>query len=89
MIDSKKQVNRKKKVLKRLGTTSDKLETQSSVSSSTNNQDQDVIIKVEPDEESKEDSRKKEEEIWKNNPSESIEKSREEEFEEYLADLLL
>ncbi|XP_074094214.1 protein FRA10AC1 [Cotesia typhae] len=85
----KKQVNRKKKVLKRLGTTSDKLETQSSVSSSTNNQDQDVIIKVEPDEESKEDSRKKEEEIWKNNPSESIEKSREEEFEEYLADLLL
>ncbi|CAG5089095.1 Similar to Fra10ac1: Protein FRA10AC1 homolog (Mus musculus) [Cotesia congregata] len=85
----KKQVHRKKKGLKRLGTTSDKLETQSTASSSTNNQDQDTIIKVEPDEESKEDSGKKEEEIWKNNPSESIEKSREEEFEEYLADLLL
>lgn len=84
----KKEVHKKKKELKRLGTAPRKLETQSNASSSTENPE--ITVKIEPEEDdNKESSGNNASEIWKGNVSESVEKSREEEFEEYLADLLL
>ncbi|XP_050483977.1 protein FRA10AC1 [Bombus huntii] len=86
---SQKREAKKHKTLKRLGTNT---ETPSSIPSTST-----VPIKIEEDEgtsnvgKSIDDTEKDEDEskIWKEKPIENLEKTREEEFEEYLADLLM
>ncbi|XP_033359572.1 protein FRA10AC1 [Bombus vosnesenskii] len=86
---SQKREAKKHKTLKRLGTNT---ETPSSMPSTST-----VPIKIEEDEgtsnvgKSIDDTEKDEDEskIWKEKPIENLEKTREEEFEEYLADLLM
>ncbi|XP_034943076.1 protein FRA10AC1 homolog [Chelonus insularis] len=92
---SQKREIKRNKALKRLGVTSD----QSHPSASSSTDISEVTVKEEKHEaneedkdrqgELTEDNKIKESEIWKKKPEEGIEKSREEEFEEYLADLLL
>lgn len=86
---SQKREAKKHKTLKRLGTNT---ETSSSMPSTST-----VPIKIEEDKGTSnvgkpiEDTEKDEDEskIWKEKPIENLEKTREEEFEEYLADLLM
>ncbi|XP_003484854.1 protein FRA10AC1 [Bombus impatiens] len=86
---SQKREAKKHKTLKRLGTNT---ETPSSMPSTST-----VPIKIEEDKgtsnvgKSIDDTEKDEDEskIWKEKPIENLEKTREEEFEEYLADLLM
>ncbi|XP_071866775.1 protein FRA10AC1 homolog [Bombus fervidus] len=86
---SQKREAKKHKTLKRLGTNN---ETPSSMPSTSK-----VSIKIEEDKGTSnvgkpiEDTEKDEDEskIWKEKPIENLEKTREEEFEEYLADLLM
>lgn len=83
---SQKHEAKKHKTLKRLGTNGETPRNTPSTST--------VEIKIEDNEgtnnseklvETKEDESK----IWKEKPVENLEKTREEEFEEYLADLLM
>lgn len=85
---SQKREIKKHKALKRLGRNS---ELQTDVPSTSA-----VTIKIEEDdttnnaaEESVAQTEKDESTIWKEKPADSSEKTREEEFEEYLADLLM
>lgn len=84
---SKKREVKRHKALKRLGVDA---KTDSSAPSTST-----VHVKIEEDEaensteKSAEEPRKDESKIWKEKPVESLEKTREEEFEEYLADLLM
>ncbi|XP_076300964.1 protein FRA10AC1 homolog [Lasioglossum baleicum] len=85
---SQKREVKKHKALKRLGRSS---ESQTDVPSTSA-----VTIKIEEDnttnntaEESIAQTEKDESTIWKEKPADSSEKTREEEFEEYLADLLM
>ncbi|OAD59882.1 Protein FRA10AC1 like protein [Eufriesea mexicana] len=84
---SQKREAKKHKTLKRLGTNSETLSSKASTST--------VHIKTEENEvmsnteESVEETKKDESKIWKEKPIENLEKTREEEFEEYLADLLM
>lgn len=87
---SQKREASKKKVLKRLGTNS---ETRNSVPSTST--DVETMVKIEEceisdnAEKSGQQSAQDEAQIWKEKPAESLEKTREEEFEEYLADLFM
>lgn len=92
---SQKREVKRKKALKRLGTNAE-----STQRASSSNQLSEVTIKIEEEDptEIKEDENKdaeipkekiNETEIWKGKVVEGVEKSREEEFEEYLADLFL
>lgn len=84
---SQKREAKKRKSLKRLGTN---IETPSGTPSTSV-----VQVKTEENEAtdntdtSVEETQKDESTIWKEKPVESLEKTREEEFEEYLADLLM
>lgn len=76
--------------MKRLGTNSEThISTPSTPSTST------VTVKIEDDiavdnvTEATEQTDKDESNIWKEKPADNLEKTREEEFEEYLADLLM
>ncbi|KAK0173067.1 hypothetical protein PV328_006320 [Microctonus aethiopoides] len=89
----KKEVKRKK-ALKRLGKTSDELEIPAATSGSSKIPE--VVVKEEKQDEKEctmdttlEHDEKDESLIWKDKPTEGGEKSREEEFEEYLTDLFL
>ncbi|XP_011301313.1 protein FRA10AC1 homolog [Fopius arisanus] len=87
---TKKREVKRQKALKRLGTSPDK----SQISSSSNESPgTETAIKVVAENGDKpEDSQSSETDdtnIWKGKPVEGVEKSREEEFEEYLADLFL
>lgn len=55
---------------------------------SSSNQVPEVEIKLENEEDPKE-TKEEDQDIWKGKPTEGVEKSRDEEFEEYLADLFL
>ncbi|XP_053998518.1 protein FRA10AC1 [Hylaeus anthracinus] len=84
---SQKREAKRHKTLRRLGTN---LETRDSIPSTSA-----VEIKIEENEavnnseKSIEQTEKDESKIWKEKPVDSLEKTREEEFEEYLADLLM
>lgn len=84
---SKKREVKRHKALKRLGTN---VETDNTAPSTST-----VCVKIEEDEagncneKSVEEPQKDESQIWKEKPVESLEKTREEEFEEYLTDLLM
>ncbi|XP_076631776.1 protein FRA10AC1 homolog [Colletes latitarsis] len=84
---SQKREAKKHKTLKRLGTN---LETHDSTpSTSTVNIKTEEIQVINDIEESAKQTNKDESKIWKEKPMDGLEKTREEEFEEYLADLLM
>lgn len=85
---SQKREVKRKKALKRLGTTTDVCDSAASTSAELA-QSPEIEIKEEPLDENSVEPKKDETEIWKGKPIDGIEKSREEEFEEYLADLFL
>ncbi|XP_017891553.1 protein FRA10AC1 [Ceratina calcarata] len=84
---SKKREVKRHKTLKRLGTNVERADSSSTTST--------VHIKIEEDQaggisaERSDKPQKDESKIWKEKPVESLEKTREQEFEEYLADLLM
>lgn len=84
---SQKREAKRHKTLKRLGTN---LETRNSTPSTSainiKNEESEVINDTE---ETVDQTDKNESKIWKEKPMDSLEKTREEEFEEYLADLLM
>ncbi|XP_033214915.1 protein FRA10AC1 [Belonocnema kinseyi] len=86
---SQKREVKRRKALKRLGKSS----TSKEISGSSS--DQEIEIKDEPESEAEPASTEEqvaadvESEIWREKPSEDEEKTREQEFEEYLADLFL
>lgn len=82
---SQKREAKKHKILKRLGTN---IETFNNTPSTSTVQikieENKTINNIEKSIEEKDESK-----IWKEKPTEDLEKTREEEFEEYLADLLI
>ncbi|XP_063982728.1 protein FRA10AC1 homolog [Diachasmimorpha longicaudata] len=85
---TKKREVKRQKALKRLGISPEK-----SQGSSTSSQVPEATIKLEINEKDStadpQPSQPEDSDIWKGKPVEGVEKSREEEFEEYLADLFL
>ncbi|XP_029044413.1 protein FRA10AC1 homolog [Osmia bicornis bicornis] len=87
---SQKREIKRHKTLKRLGTNSDiHISTSSTPSTSTVTVKTEDEIAVDNVTEAMEQTDKDESNIWKEKPADNLEKTREEEFEEYLADLLM